>query len=121
MEITLRINGEDKKFVQEFVPLKIYRKALESEKYARQAEYDDEKLFDMRLNLIIEAFGKQFTKDELENGLNVEGHKEVFYNIIGVGILGYPSLEDQEDLGKLVQEIQEKSENESQSTKESKK
>lgn len=116
MEITLKINGEDKTFVQEFIPLKMYRKALEVEKYAQSKNVDEEKLFDKRLNLIVEAFGKQFTKDELENGLNAIDHQKVFYNIIGVGILGYRPLEEQEDLGKYLKELVE---NESQSTNES--
>jgi hypothetical protein len=115
MEITLRINGEDKTFVQEFVPLKLYRKALEVEKYAKSKNGDEEKLFDKRLNLIVEAFNHQFTKDELENGLNAINHQMVFYNIIGVGILGYPPV-DNEDMGKYLKELIE---NESQSTNKS--
>jgi hypothetical protein len=110
MEITLRIHGEDKTFVQEFIPLKMYRKALEVEKYAQSEKVDEEKLFDKRLNLIVEAFGKQFTKDELENGLNAIDHQKVFYNVIGVGILGYPPLDEQESVGKLLKELMEKEE-----------
>lgn len=112
MEITLRINGENKTFVQEFIPLKMYRKALEVEKYAQSENVDEEKLFDKRLNLIVEAFEKQFTKDELENGLNAIDHQKVFYNIIGVGILGYRPLEEQEDMGKLIKELAENMEKE---------
>lgn len=115
MEITLRIDGKDKTFVQEFVPLKFHRKALELEKYARKPDFDEEKLFDKRLNLIVEVFDKQFTKDELENGLNAIKHQEVMYEIIGVNLLGYPSLEEREEMGKLLEEIKDE---ESQSTNE---
>ena len=107
MEITLRINGEDKTFVQDFVPLKLYRKALAVEKYALSKNVDEEKLFDKRLNLIVEAFNHQFTKDELENGLNAIEHQKVFYNIIGVGILGYPPI-DEKDMEKYLKELVEK-------------
>jgi hypothetical protein len=107
MEITLRINGEDKTFVKEFVPLKFYRKALELEKYAQSKNVDEEKLFDKRLNLIVEVFDHQFTKDELENGLNAINHQKVFYDIIGVGILGYPPI-DENDMGKILKEVVEK-------------
>lgn len=114
MDITLRIEGEDKTFVQEFVPIKMYRKAQEVEKYAKSKDVDDEELLDRRLNLIVEIFDKQFTKDELENGLNTINHQEVFYNIIGVGVLGYPPLEkaekQQEDLEKLIKTIAERNE-----------
>lgn len=106
MEITLKINGKDKTFVQEFVPLKFVRKALEVEKYASNPNYDAEELLDKRLNLIVEAFDKQFTKDELENGMNAIKHQETMYEIIGVGILGYPSLEEREEMGKFLEEMQ---------------
>jgi hypothetical protein len=111
LEITLRINKEDKVFSQEFVPLKIYRKALEIENYARSQDVDSEKLLDKRLALVVEIFEKQFTKDQVENGLNAINHNDVLYDIIGVGILGYVSrekLEKEEDsVGKFLRELQE--------------
>lgn len=107
MEITLKINEEDKTFVQEFVPMKFYRKALEIEKYARSEEMDEEEVLDKRLNLVVDLFDKQFTKDEIENGLNVINHADVLYNIIGVGVLGYRPIEEQEEVGKFLTELQE--------------
>lgn len=108
MEITLKINGEDKTFVQEFIPLKLYRKAVEIEKYAEENPEEAIEVFDKQLNLIVEAFGKQFTKDELENGMNVQNHREEIYNIIGVGILGLPTLEEQkEEVGKFLEKMKE--------------
>jgi hypothetical protein len=109
LEITLRIKGAEKVFVQEFVPLKFYRKALDIEKYATGTETDDVELMDKRLRLITEIFEKQFTKDELENGLNAINHNEVLYNIIGVGVLGYRPLNEQKDeMGKFLKELQGK-------------
>ncbi|WP_054948979.1 phage tail assembly chaperone G [Numidum massiliense] len=113
MEITLRIDGEDKTFVQEFVPLKFYRKALEIEKYAAEPDSDEFELLDRRLRLIVEIFDKQFTKDHLENGLNTINHGEVIYDIIGVGVLGYAPLDELEQQGKYLMELQQ-----SQSTNE---
>ncbi len=108
LEITLRIKGEFKTFTQEFVPLKIYRKALETEKKLQAKKVDEEKVFDDRLNLIVEIFDKQFTKDELENGLNAINHAEVMFNIIGVGVLGYRKIDDQEAMvGKLLEGLKE--------------
>lgn len=108
MEITLKIDGEDKTFVQEFVPLKLYRKAVEIEKFTQENPDEEIEIFDKRLNLIVEAFDKQFTKDELENGLNATNHLQVFYEIIGVGIMGLPTLEEQkEEVGKILEKIEE--------------
>lgn len=110
MEITLRIDGKDKTFTQEFAPLKIYRKALDIEKYAKSEDNDTETLLDKRLNLVVEIFEKQFTKDEIENGLNVVNHDEVLYDIIGVNVLGFPSREElkkrEMDLTKFLQDLQ---------------
>lgn len=108
MEITLRIKGEDKTFVQEFVSLKFYRKALDVEKYAQGTDSEEVELMDKRLRLIVEIFDKQFTKDELENGLNAIKHNEIFYNTIGVGVLGYKPLPDKDEVGKFLAELQEK-------------
>lgn len=114
MEITLRINGEEKTFVQEFVPLKYYRKALEIYNEQKSKGFDADENLSNQLNLIVEVFEKQFTKDEIENGLNVVNHKEVLYDIIGVGLLGLMTREEIEkekkeeiDLGKLLKEIKE--------------
>ncbi|MGN7938499.1 phage tail assembly chaperone G [Metabacillus sp. 22489] len=114
MEITLKIDGKEKTFTQEFVPMKIHRKALEVEKYAKSEDMDEVELLDRRENLLVEIFDKQFTKEQLEDGLNAINHEKVFYNIIGVGVLGYVSIEDKEDMGKFLTELQE---NVSQSTK----
>ncbi|WP_368657629.1 hypothetical protein AB3Z07_21180 [Metabacillus halosaccharovorans] len=118
MEIILRIEGKEKIFTQEFVPMKIHRKALEVEKYARSEEMDEVELLDRRENLLVEIFDKQFTKDQLEDGLNVINHDKVFYDIIGVGVLGYAPIEEKEDMGKFIKELQE---NVSQSMNESNK
>lgn len=107
MEIKLKINGKDKKFTQSFAPAKVYRKALEIEKYTQSENADVEEIFDKRLELIVELFNNQFTKDELENGLNVIDHQKVMFDIIGVGVLGYSPIEEKEQLGKLLEEIKE--------------
>ncbi|KMM55447.1 hypothetical protein ACH95_19130 [Bacillus glycinifermentans] len=119
MEITLRIKGEDKTFTQNFVKFKIKREALDIEKYAQNPDHDPIELLDRQFKLIVEAFDKQFTKTDLENGLNTIGHMDVIYDIIGVNILGYPSREELEkraeeaDMGKLLEKLIA----ESQSTK----
>lgn len=107
MEITLKINGSDKTFTQEFVPMKIYRKALEIEKKIQSKELDDFQILDERENLVVEIFDKQFTKTDIEEGLNAINHDKVLYEIIGVNILGYAPIEEQKELGKFLEELKE--------------
>ena len=122
LEITLRIDNEFQTFVQEFVPFKIKRKALEIEKFIQEEKPDIEEIEKRHFNLIVEIFEKKFTLKQLENGLNAIGHNEVIYDIIGVGILGYKSREEIEkekediDLGKLLEKIMEENQ-QSPSTK----
>ncbi|TWO93434.1 hypothetical protein EUA41_13645 [Bacillus velezensis] len=121
LEITLRIDGEDRTFTQEFVPFKFKRKAFEIEKDSREDGADLEKIENRQLNLIVEIFGKKFTRAQLDNGLNAIDHMNVLYDIIGVGLLGYRTREDIEkaqeetDMGKLLQKLIE--ENQSLSAK----
>ncbi|MCY8562213.1 hypothetical protein P9D51_22895 [Bacillus sonorensis] len=111
LKITLRIDGEEKEFYQEFVLMKYKRKALEIEKDARKPEADPLDIEARQLNLIHKVFGEQFTKKQLEEGLNVIGMRDVLYDIIGVGLLGYPTREElekknEEDaLGKLMEKL----------------
>ncbi|MCY8085114.1 hypothetical protein MOC02_18035 [Bacillus inaquosorum] len=119
IEITLRINGEDKEFTQDFVPLSLHKRALEVEKYASTVDSNDademEKLFDKRLSLITSAFDKKFTKDELKKGFNALTAKDTFYDIIYVGLLNYPTRDEvkqretqqTDDLGKLIAKAME--------------
>ncbi|KIO60015.1 MULTISPECIES: phage tail assembly chaperone G [Bacillus] len=122
LKIKLRIDGEFQTFVQEFVPFKIKRKALEIEKYIQEEKPDIEEIEKRHLNMIVEIFDRKFTLKQLENGLNAIGHQDVIYDIIGVGILGYKSREEIEkekedlDLGKLLEKIMEEKQ-ESLSTK----
>ncbi|MED4339317.1 hypothetical protein P9235_22675 [Bacillus licheniformis] len=115
LEITLRIDGEDVAFTQEFIPFKFKRKALEIEKYARSDEADPEEVENRQLNLIVEIFDKKFTRKQINDGLNTIDHRNVIYDIIGVGVLGYPTREEIEkekedfDLGKLLENVQKES------------
>ncbi|MCZ1180385.1 hypothetical protein EIJ82_01690 [Alkalihalobacillus clausii] len=112
MEITLRIDGKDKTFVNSFVPFVMKRKALELEKYTTQKNADPIKYFDMQAAYVVELFGNQFTKEEFENGLDVSKAQDVLYEIVGVGVIGYPSKEEQEKrLGEILANQKEAQEN----------
>lgn len=123
IEIKLRINGEDKEFTQDFVPLTLHKKALELEKYAATVNANDveemDKLLDERFSLITAAFDKQFTKDELKKGFNALTAKDTFYDIIYVGLLNHPTREEikemeskqADELGKLIAKAMETNQN----------
>lgn len=109
MEITLKIKGEEKTFVADDPSAKFYRKALDIEKIVRNDEESiekDEKVIDMRYNLIVLAFGNQFTKDELEGGLKAKDLNTTFYDIIAVEMLGYATREELEESQKALGELQ---------------
>lgn len=105
------VDGKEKKFVQTFIPFSMKRKALEQEIEMNQEHADPLVNLDMKLDLMVEAFGNQFTKDELENGLNTIGSDDVFYETVGVNVLGYMPLKElkkrqfeAEKMGKLMME-----------------
>ncbi|MBP1907075.1 hypothetical protein J2Z32_003740 [Paenibacillus turicensis] len=68
MEITLKINGEDKTFTQSFIPARIFRKTIVIQKKL-QGEID-ETVLDALIDYIVTLFGKQFSVDELYDGLD---------------------------------------------------
>lgn len=115
MEITLKIDGEDKTFVNSFVPFEMKRKALELDKYATQKNADPIKLFDKQAAFIVEVFGKQFTVEEFKAGFNAIGAQDALYDLIGVQVLGYMPrevLEEQDRrLGKMLEQQQEAQKN----------
>ncbi|MER3120796.1 hypothetical protein ABQG71_06290 [Bacillus altitudinis] len=71
MKITLEINGENKVFEMPTVKTRLLRKALEL-----QSENDLEKMTVGTLDKLVEftavAFGKQFTADDLYDGLEAD-------------------------------------------------
>ncbi|AST97294.1 phage tail assembly chaperone G [Shouchella clausii] len=108
MEITLRIDGKDKTFVNSFVPFEMRRKALELDKYATQKNADPIKLFDKQAAFIVEVFGNQFTVEEFKAGFNAIGAQDALYDLIAVNVLGQTPrdvLEEQERrLGKMLEQ-----------------
>ncbi|MDV2683801.1 hypothetical protein RYX56_05690 [Alkalihalophilus lindianensis] len=114
LKLTLTIEGKEKTFTQHFVPLKIHRKALEMEKEFKEKEVGQIEAIDLRVALLVEAFDHKFTADQVENGLNAIGINDIWYEVIGVGLLGYPTkkeLEKQEkEMGKFLAEMKEHTE-----------
>lgn len=91
MEITLLIDGEEKSFTQSFVSAKYYRKSLKLLKKLEESETDQEATLNEQYELIVDIFEKQFTADQLENGLDARKVDEVLWDIIRKDILGWKS------------------------------
>lgn len=105
LDIKLMIDGEEKTFTQLHVPFVMKRKALELEKYTTQENADPVEYFDKQSNFMCELFGKQFSKEEFENGFNATTAQEEMFRIVGVGVIGYPTKEETERrLGEIMEE-----------------
>ncbi|MBO8164702.1 MAG: hypothetical protein H0Z34_13455 [Brevibacillus sp.] len=68
MQITLRINGENKTFTNDFVSARMFRRAIEMDKHFRGGNMDENTLDEM-VGFVVEAYGKQFTIDEFYDGI----------------------------------------------------
>jgi hypothetical protein len=71
LSIALKIEGEEKRFVTpSFIPGKLFRQASEiTSEYEGKTEATDFNL-DAKMQFVCDAFGNQFTFDELENGID---------------------------------------------------
>lgn len=69
MKITLRLDGKDKTFTQEFVPGRVFRRAIE---IARKVDFSaiDVDTLDSLVDFVSEAFGKQFSVDQFYDGID---------------------------------------------------
>lgn len=68
MQITLKINGKDKTFTQEFISGRMFRRTLEVSKQFQSGNIDEQTL-DSVVDYVVELFGKQFTRDEFYDGI----------------------------------------------------
>ena len=70
MQITLRINGEDKTFTQDFISGRMFRRAIEMQKHFRDGAASlNENTLDEMVGFVVEAYGKQFSIDEFYDGI----------------------------------------------------
>ena len=105
MNITLKIDGKDKTFVNDFVSARLLRDALKLNENAAQKQQEGTHSITGQLDelaeLVVKAFNNQFTLDELWDGLAIEKFQpelsRVFNEILGVG--GY-ALQGTDDEGK---------------------
>lgn len=71
MKITLRIDGNDKNFTNDFITARIFRKALEINESFKNGGSLLEQL-DTLAEFVVTAFDKQFTLDDLWDGIRTE-------------------------------------------------
>lgn len=91
MQITLRIEDKEKTFTNDFVKGRIFRNALKLNKQIRENGIDDTNAEDLdpMIEFTVIAFDKQFTIDEVWDGLSVEQLKpeiiRVFHEVLALG------------------------------------
>lgn len=103
MQITLHIEGKEKTFVNDFVKARVFRNALKLNKDLKEITDISVELFDSFVEFVVFAFDKQFTVDEVWDG--IEAHKlqdevtRVFNEVLSFGGLEVQS-EPGNDQGK---------------------
>lgn len=68
MKISLFIDGEKREFIQNFIPARLFRQTIEVQKKLHGEI--DEKTLDALVEFLVNLFGKQFTIDQLYDGLD---------------------------------------------------
>jgi hypothetical protein len=104
MQITLKIDGKDKTFTNDFIPGRIFRNALLLNKKMKEEGSDlTAELFDELVEFCVVTFGKQFTLDEFWDGIDARlldsEVMRIYNDVLSFGGLSVPSDEGN-DLGK---------------------
>ena len=89
MKITLRIDGKDKEFLNDFVTARNYRKALEIHRNLEaNPQIKDEELLEDVLPFIVSVFAGQFTLDDLWDGIRFDNisseAQRIFHTVLGI-------------------------------------
>ncbi|MBN6186402.1 hypothetical protein JQN58_05300 [Aneurinibacillus sp. BA2021] len=67
MEITLLINGEEKKFGTGFISARMFRRAISMQKKMTNGLSEED--LDEVVDYVVDMFGSKFTRDQLYDGL----------------------------------------------------
>ncbi|CAM5794828.1 phage tail assembly chaperone G [Brevibacillus borstelensis] len=70
MQITLRIDGENQTFTQDFISGRMFRRAIEMQKHFQDGTKMDENTLDEMVGFVTEVYGKQFTIDQFYDGIH---------------------------------------------------
>lgn len=93
MKITLRIDGEDKTFTNDFVKARVFRNALKLNEQMRDEEGNiSVDMFDNMIEFVTTVFDKQFTVDEVWDGIRASKLQSEIMRIFSE-VLNYGGLE----------------------------
>ncbi|OCA84485.1 hypothetical protein A8F94_17465 [Bacillus sp. FJAT-27225] len=100
MQITLNIDGKEKTYTNDFVKARIFKNALKLNKEMKSIKEISEELFDKLVEFVVVAFDRQFTVDEVWDGLAVADLQSeamrIFNEVLSLGGLQIESDEGNE-------------------------
>lgn len=100
MQITLKINGEDKTFTNDFVKARVFRNALKlNEKQREQGNGISVTTFDDMIDFVVGVFDNKFTADDVWDGLEAGKLQpeimRIFNNVLNIGGLEAKAAENE--------------------------
>jgi len=103
MQITLRIDGDNKTFINDFVKARVFRNALKmNERMRKEGNEISVETFDEMISFVVNVFDNQFTIDDVWDGLEAGKLQDeimrVFNNVLNIG--GLETKSSTEDEGK---------------------
>lgn len=90
MQITLKINGQEQIFSNDFVKARVFRNALKmNEKMRKEGNEISVETFDEMISFVVNVFDNQFTIDDVWDGLEAGKLQDeimrVFNNVLNIG------------------------------------
>lgn len=106
MQITLRIDGDNKTFTNDFVKARVFRNALKmNEKMRKEGKEISVETFDEMVGFVVTVFDNQFTIDDFYDGVHAGKLQDEIMRVFN-GVLNAGGLETKpstDDEGKLVE------------------
>jgi hypothetical protein len=70
MRIVLRIENEDKEFISDFIPGRVFREAVKAQSMLQNSDKLTDEELDGLVMLVVNTYGKQFTVDQFWDGID---------------------------------------------------
>lgn len=70
MRIVLRIDNEDKEFISDFIPGRVFREAVKAKSMLQNSDKLTDEELDKLVMLVVNTYGKQFTVDQFWDGID---------------------------------------------------
>ncbi|MEA0553534.1 hypothetical protein U1P98_06355 [Lysinibacillus irui] len=102
MQITLKIDGQEKQFSNDFVKARVFRNALKmNEKMRQEGNEISVETFDEMIAFVVNVFENQFTMDDVWDGLEAGKLQDeimrVFNSVLNIGGLETKSIINDEE------------------------